>query len=59
MKSKLKALFWGVFSIPSIILLYSIYFNVNSWLESLAITWYITQLLIVPLCLTIINLLKK
>lgn len=59
MKSKIKALFWGVFSIPSIILLFSIYFDVNSRLEELAITWYITQLLIVPLYLTIINLLKK
>ena len=58
MKSKLKTLFWGVFSIPSLMVLIGMFWNLNGELEEIVFFWYITQILIAPAYFTIINLLK-
>lgn len=58
MKSKLKTLFWGVFSIPSLMVWIGIFFNLPGELEEFVFMWFLTQILIAPAYFTIINLLK-
>ena len=58
MKSKLKTLFLGVFSIPSLVIWIGIFFDLNGELEEFAFMWFLTQILIAPAYFTIINLLK-
>ena len=50
MKNKLLILFWSIFSIPSIIILITLFYNnLNNNLVAIAFIWFFIQTLITPI----------
>lgn len=60
MKNKLSLLFWGTYSVPSILLIISICIGgLNSNVETTALMWFIIQTLTIPVFYLILTFTEK
>ena len=60
MKSKLSFLFWGTYSIPSILLIIAVCIGgLNSNVETTALMWFTIQTLSIPIFYLITTIVEK
>ena len=59
MKNKISAIFWGLLSIPSLLLIINMFVDLPTNLLTFILMWFLVQCLLIPIFLLIKTFIKR